>query len=311
MKKVCFIIVTYNSENYIGRCLDSILLYEPDSGIIVIDNNSKDNTVHILSKYEKVDVIISRKNLGFGKGNNLAIDRAIQQKYEYVFLLNDDAFLLESMTIGMEHIFKSNSKLGILSPVQIDEAGHRLEEKFRYFMAEQSKLEEIENALMNKNYNRDLVQVEFCQAASWMLPCSLLKKIGSFNPLFFHYGEDNEFVNRLRYINYDIGIAVNFKVSHRGNPKANNYVKNYNGYHRNRKLSKWINNCLNLNQEFSQKLVMREFINVLRFSLSQVIQFKMNVAIRAFRYLVSMIWLFGRLKRHRQKLSLTLLKYKG
>lgn len=311
MINVCFIIVTYNSQNYIRRCIDSILFYEPESGIIVVDNNSIDSTVDILLEYNKVNIIVSRKNLGFGKGNNLGIERAIEQKYDYVFLLNDDAFLVESLTMGMVNIFKSNLQLGILSPIQLDIEGHQLEQKFEYFLTEQGKIDEINDRLLNKNANRDLLEVEFCQAAAWMLPTALLKEIGNFNPLFFQYGEDNELANRLRYVNYKIGIAVNFRIRHRGNPRAVFYAKNFNSYHRNRKISKWINNGLNLNKEYSLRLVFRESVNLLKLSFSHVFLFKIKEAIGVLVYLVSILSLHRSINSNRQNLSKTLLKFTG
>ncbi len=80
------IITTYNSERYIWRCIESA----GDHQIILVDNNSKDNTVNIAKKYGHVKIIRNDKNLGFAAANNQALRLA---RGEYVFLLNADAFV--------------------------------------------------------------------------------------------------------------------------------------------------------------------------------------------------------------------------
>ncbi|WP_195480592.1 glycosyltransferase family 2 protein [Lactiplantibacillus plantarum] len=52
--KVSVIIVTWNNERDIIRCVDSILKYEHDIEIIVVDNNSQDNTVNVLKKVNSI-----------------------------------------------------------------------------------------------------------------------------------------------------------------------------------------------------------------------------------------------------------------
>ena len=49
------------------------------------------------------------------------------------------------------------------------------------------------------NQNRKYFELDFINAAHWFLPKDTVEKVGGFNPYFFHYGEDNEYVNRLRY----------------------------------------------------------------------------------------------------------------
>jgi GT2 family glycosyltransferase len=300
MNNVCFIVVSYNSEKYIARCIESIMLYEPLSGVIVVDNNSCDSTVNILERYENIDVIVSNVNLGFGKANNLGIEMAIGRNYEYVFLLNDDAFLLESVVLGLVGLFKLDVRLGILSPIQMDIMGSKLEQKFENFMFEQGKLSEIKACLDMKFNKTELLQVNFCQAAAWMMPTRLLKNIGLFNPLFFHYGEDNELVNRLSFVNYKVGIALNFKVSHQGNPKAIEYEKNFSSYHRNRKLSKWLNNSLNLKNDFGIKFLLQECKTVIKLALRHFLKFDFKKIIGIIFYLVTLLSLYSPILQHRK-----------
>ena len=75
---VSVIVVSYNSENYLEKCLESIIKSDyPQLEIIVVDNASKDNSLQILDKFQnnittiknkKNRLILSNKNLGEQSG---------------------------------------------------------------------------------------------------------------------------------------------------------------------------------------------------------------------------------------------------
>ena len=72
MPKVSIIIVSFNVRSYLVSAIDSILKSNYSNyEIIVVDNNSYDNTVDIVSdKYPKVNIISNDENVGFGKAVN-------------------------------------------------------------------------------------------------------------------------------------------------------------------------------------------------------------------------------------------------
>ena len=93
MDKVLVIIVTYNAHDWIHQCLDSVDMERYDA--IVVDNASTDDTLSILQEeYPKAIVRAMDKNLGFGQANNIGLRYALDNGYDYVLLLNQDAWLL-------------------------------------------------------------------------------------------------------------------------------------------------------------------------------------------------------------------------
>ena len=75
MSSTFIIIVTYNGERWIRQCINSCLGYN----VIVIDNNSSDQTIKIIeNEYPKVVLLKQENNLGFGKANNLGISYALK-----------------------------------------------------------------------------------------------------------------------------------------------------------------------------------------------------------------------------------------
>ncbi|MDE7397344.1 MAG: glycosyltransferase, partial [Muribaculum sp.] len=94
MMKILSIIVTYNGMRWIDRCIKSVLDSSISTDIYVIDNFSTDNTVeHIKKMYHRVMVYETNENLGFGKANNIGLKYALDNSYDYVYLLNQDAWI--------------------------------------------------------------------------------------------------------------------------------------------------------------------------------------------------------------------------
>ena len=82
------IIVTFKSEKVIHQCLSSIDNSYP---VIIIENsNNKNFKKEIEDKFSNVKCMLTGKNLGFGKANNIGLRLA---KTKYVFLLNPDTVL--------------------------------------------------------------------------------------------------------------------------------------------------------------------------------------------------------------------------
>ncbi|HHG83350.1 MAG TPA: glycosyltransferase, partial [Bacteroidetes bacterium] len=90
MKRLSIIIVNYNVKHFIEQCLLSVreAMKGIDGEVYVVDNNSVDGSQEMLKeKFPDVILIESKENLGFSRGNNLAIRKAVG---EYVLLLNPD-----------------------------------------------------------------------------------------------------------------------------------------------------------------------------------------------------------------------------
>ncbi len=103
------IIPSYNTKDLLDRCLSSVfaslkkstVLYE----VIVVDNNSQDGSTQMVEKsYSQVILIKNKENIGYGKANNIAIQKA---KGEYVLLLNSDCVVKDN---GIEELLHCEKK---------------------------------------------------------------------------------------------------------------------------------------------------------------------------------------------------------
>lgn len=91
--KICAIVVTYNRKDMLEENIDALLKQEYNNfTIIIIDNNSNDGTDEIVKKYtnEKIIYIKLKKNIGGAGGFNYGIRKAIEEKYDYCWIMDDD-----------------------------------------------------------------------------------------------------------------------------------------------------------------------------------------------------------------------------
>ena len=93
--KLSIVIVNYNVKHFLGQCLISVkrAIENIDAEVFVVDNASTDGSCEMVKEnFAWVKLITSETNLGFSKGNNYAIKRAIGEE---VLLSNPDTGVAE------------------------------------------------------------------------------------------------------------------------------------------------------------------------------------------------------------------------
>lgn len=211
--KLFVIVVTYKGKQWYDRCFTSLRNSTMPVQTIVVDNASGDGTVeYIKENYPEIILIESKENLGFGKGNNLALKYAYEHGCDYVFLLNQDAWLDEAdMFEKLIALVEKYPDYGIVSPIHLSAnkkgINMAIEEKTNY--CSKKMLSDLYCVGLN-----DIYQTNYINAAGWLLPRKTLNVLGGFDPLIFHYGEDDDYLNRARYHGIKIGICPNIKMIH-------------------------------------------------------------------------------------------------
>ncbi|GAA1391403.1 glycosyltransferase family 2 protein [Catellatospora chokoriensis] len=117
---ISFVTVTYNSNRTIAACL-AAATGQPDSEVIVVDNDSQDGTVDgIRKQFPGVTLIESGRNLGFNGGNSLGVQAA---KGDILVFLNPDAILPENYSETIERLFQELPDIGIIGVRTVYEDG--------------------------------------------------------------------------------------------------------------------------------------------------------------------------------------------
>ncbi|MDJ1480364.1 glycosyltransferase family 2 protein [Cytophagaceae bacterium YF14B1] len=208
------VVVHYNGEEWIHKCLQSLTESVLPLHIVVVDNNSTIQTgIQIIqNKFPHVTFIQSKENIGFGRANNLGIELAMANQADYIFLLNQDAWI-ESDTIKiLISTSLNNPGFGIISPFHLDTTKSALEYGFSKYL-ETDKCPGIISDIYLKQ-TREIYPLSFVNAAAWLLTNNCIRTVGIFDPLFFMYGEDLDYCQRCQYHRIRIGVTPHATISH-------------------------------------------------------------------------------------------------
>lgn len=274
MNDVNIIIVTYNGMKWINECLTSITKCSIHAKIIVIDNNSTDETVNFIKlKFPNVILFEQNKNLGFGQANNIGIAYALKQNAEFIFLLNQDALVDFNSIEELIKVAKENPDYGILSPIQLDGSGNLLEYYFYKFMIDDTSKSFYSDFILN-NKKKQIYEIQFIQAAAWLLPINTIKKIGGFDPIFFHYGEDNNYCQRVLFHNLKIGVVPNSFIRHDSNKYVEKSIELFSETYFRDYILRLNVFYANINISFTKSQTKKEKINVLKAVIKSILKLK-------------------------------------
>ena len=212
MTAVLTIIVTYNAMQWVDRCIGSVLSSTMPSDIFVVDNLSTDGTAdYIADNYKSVHLVRSNVNLRFGRGNNLGFEYALAKGYEYVYLLNQDAWVKPETFEILTDIHVQHPEYGLLSPLQLNPSEQSYEFMFNWLVASHIPNKDIAISCDDRNL---CYPIELVQAAHWLISRRCLEIVGGFSPSFPHYGEDNNYCHRVLFHKLKIGVVPAAKAVH-------------------------------------------------------------------------------------------------
>jgi GT2 family glycosyltransferase len=215
------ILVLHNGMKWYGRCFGSLRESSFPVHIVAIDNASEDETVSYISvNYPDVCLIRSETNMGFAKACNIGIRHALKHHADYIFLLNQDAWVEKETLRILLDAFLKNPDAGIVSPVHLNGTGRAIDKTFINYLPKDF-ISDTYTGCMKSIYS-----VPFVNAAAWLLSCECIKNTGYFDTnLFVHYGEDNNFCQRALYHGYGIYIDTKTNVFHDRTERSCKYMQ--------------------------------------------------------------------------------------
>lgn len=209
------IIVTYKGQQWYDRCFGSLRKSTIPVQTIVVDNASNDGTVeYIKEHFPEIHLIESKENLGFGRANNVAMRYALDHGCDYVFLLNQDAWVEPDTFEKIVDIHQRHKEYGLLGPVQVNAEKTKVLRGVVKFLVnpENVNLSLFSDLMMGTI--EEVYPVAEINAAAWLLPRKTLETVGGFDPLFLHYGEDWNYLSRVLYHKMKVGLTPYLKVVH-------------------------------------------------------------------------------------------------
>ena len=198
--KVAAVTVNFNNPSDTEACLESFSSYAPETKVVIVDNASAKGDVSIVSeKFDNViKLIVAETNLGFGRGNNLAVRWALENTdCEYILFINNDARVDES-TVGLLTAYLDENRhiSGVAPRIVISETPDIL----WYGGGELKwKMGGARSWDFHGRFSGDTEpkEVSFVSACALLLRRSVLERTGGFDPRYFMYYEDVELCARI------------------------------------------------------------------------------------------------------------------
>lgn len=235
MPILTIIIVNWNTCGLLRNCLQS--LHDDgalDAEIIVVDNNSTDNSVAMLrQEFPKVRIIANQNNAGFAQANNQGINSSSSN---YLLLLNSDT-VVPPGTISKLLDFMGNApQTGAISPrlVRLDSTpqpfaygndptpGYLLRRAFTALLFKKS----IHNWAIDNP-----IEVDWVSGACMLVRRKAIDQAGMLDEQMFMYFEDNEWCLRMRKMGWKIVYYPEVSITHIGGQSLKQNSKAQSAYY--------------------------------------------------------------------------------
>lgn len=226
MVNLSVVILSYNTRELTTECLRSIALQckkeleKKELEIIVVDNNSSDDSVKNIEKLDYINLIQSKENLGFGKGCNLGAKNA---KGKYVLFLNSDTQIKDNGFFEMVKFMEKDSRVAILGGKLKNDDGSTQPSagKFYNLFNLILMLLSMERLGFLRSSPNEIKKVDWISGACMMVKSDIFKKLSGFNEKLFMYVEDMEICYRAKKLGYDTYFYPDIKLIHKSLGSSN------------------------------------------------------------------------------------------
>ena len=201
--KPSIVILHFGKLETTQSCVKSVVKYEKNASIIIVNNNPSPLRSSDFSK-TPVIIINNPKNVGFAAGVNIGIKYALSRHADSILLLNNDTLLSMPLLSQLCKAFGEHESIGIVGPaIAFEKKGKKLYDLGGYV-----------NMLLGKtrHNNQRKIPFEVLQFPEYVSGCCMLikkevfEKIGYFDERFFLYYEDVDFCIRAKKKNFAIAL---------------------------------------------------------------------------------------------------------
>ncbi len=238
--KIYIIIVTYNNQDSITRCMSSILRQSNQNyQLCIIDNNSSDRTLSTIRTFledntslrEKTEVLENNINTGFSKAVNRGIKKALlRSDIEVLLLLNPDVSCTQDLLENGACVFKTYENIGAAGP-KILYPDHKIwwigtklySDKELLFSLRYGVGEHIDKGQYFNATTNELKEVDALTGCVMFIPLQIAAETGLFNEKYFMYVEDIDYSLRIKQKGYKLQVFTKSTVFHDVHDQKKNF----------------------------------------------------------------------------------------
>jgi hypothetical protein len=211
------VVVNWNRPHDSADCIHSLIIQKDvQTRVLLVDNGSSDDSVAILKEqFNNIDILTSAQNLWFSGGYNLGIKYALDQGAEYIFIINNDAYVApETLSILLKQI-NENKNVGLVAPIiyyashpdQIWSSGGNIRRIILEYTNQRGEID--------KGYLPNIMERDFVTGCCFLTTKSVFLSVGFFDDSFKMYYEDADFCLRTRKNNLRIMVIPKAKAWHK------------------------------------------------------------------------------------------------
>jgi GT2 family glycosyltransferase len=217
--RVAIILLTWNGKALTLACLESLASLEYDAvEIIVVDNGSTDGTADaVRGAYgDRVRVIENSSNLGFSRGNNVGIRRALDDGADLVLLLNNDTTVDPALVRHLADVIRSSGEIGIVGPkIYYASPPDRIWFAGGEISLARGVSRHIGIRERDRGQHDEVRDVDYITGCALMARRQVFEAIGGLDPGFTAYYEDADFCMRARRAGFRVVYVPSGRVWHK------------------------------------------------------------------------------------------------
>jgi len=178
-----------------------------------VDNNSTDKTIELINKeFPEVLLLSQNKNFGFGVGNNIGISHAINLGADFIFLLNQDAYVTPTTIGELTSFLQQHTDYAVVTPLHCSPNIKTLDPHTQKIYLQGYVPQYLSDACLG--YVKEYYDIRGINAAAWMVRAAAFKIVGGFDPIFFMYGEDDDLIARFNHLGQKFALLPASKIVH-------------------------------------------------------------------------------------------------
>lgn len=223
---VYIIILNYNSYDETITCVKSLekTLYS-DYKIIIVDNNSEDNSVPAIKEaFPQHTLLVSEENLGYASGNNIGIKYSLMQGAEYVCILNNDVIVEKDFLNSMIELFQSDDNIGMVGPC-ICEYSQRntIQAMGAHINLYRGLAMGLFKGAKYDTVGKNKLEVDYLGGACFVIKVEVFNNIGLIPEIYFLFYEETEFCLKAKQFGYKLICLPESRVYHKGSATISKY----------------------------------------------------------------------------------------
>ena len=211
---IAVIIINWKNYDLTNDCINSVLKSSfKNLKIILVDNEHESLKLKKIQKRKEIEIIKNQNNEGFSKGNNIGIRYALENNFDYILLLNNDAVVERNLIQNLIN-FSIENNIYVVQPIITDISGKKIWNsggKINNFLGIFTT--KYKGKDFNKKFNYR-TELDWFTGCCCLFKSEIFIKTGLFDENFFAYYEDVDYSLRLKDNGYKIGFYDKSRVFH-------------------------------------------------------------------------------------------------